>query len=77
MTVFEKVASFLEFLLIHLPISRTKNMVFNKKTYTNKGLVTLRKLVLLDNHSSFDTLGAAHVSKMQVVKKHAKNVENM
>ena len=57
LTVFEKVASFLEFLLIHLPIS-WKLRVFSQKTYTRKGIVISRRRVLLDNHSSFDTPGA-------------------
>ena len=65
LTIFERVVSFLDLLLIHLPISRNKQV--KKNTYTNKGLVTSRKLVLLDNHSSFDTLGAERVSNTQNV----------
>ena len=66
LTVFENVASFLELLLIHLPIS-WKILVFDQKTYTREGLVISRKRVLLDYHSSFDTLDAKRVLNTQNV----------
>ena len=64
LAVFEKVASFLEFLLMFF----LKQLhVFSRKTYTRKGIVISRKRVLLDYYSSFDTLDAECVLNTQNV----------